>query len=651
MIIRIRVTIVLFLLTLLNGRAQILDCPENSSPNPNYCCGHDQNLNSSTNKIFYWGGNNNAADHTFCDLTHYQITNRPFMYYKSGDWMLVWNDQFNHYSTLDGSFYLPSTSMTFNTSVANNISSTPSSGLTRFMQDPSLIKINHNGNGKLQLFEKYDPDPNSLTPVYEHGFPSSIPPIHCDFGVGYVQTRMRFPDGLRIEADIKTYPMNTVDQWPSFWTYGDNGLELDIFEMPYNPDKSEAENNARQILTYHAKPFGAPLSSMSQDGDLNEEAVEHIFKDSGSNLLNLSTSFHTYRLIWDDWILQWRLDLERVHSVHRFYKWPTGMGNNKAKKRYRKFAIHSATDYSAHSDLYFINKHFPTYFKYNKPQDPVLIIFQNGLKADGSNPAPLSTNIDPNASMDMDYLKIWVKTDYCGQTRNVTGNNINISYQGQSAINQTFPEVTSHSHRCYLEAAGTVNFVPNNGVTIEWTQFGLFVATNEIAFQDGFSAHWGSNIFSFITIPCETSNNNRPADEPYDSLEVFGPDTIPYYHTNGEIDTTNYFSGGAGARIWSQATDDSFGIYNAATEASKSNEFLRNDIILKTNEGGFTLESIGSEITSVELLDCNASLVRRYSDPELRIFSVSKQGLAEGIYTCIIYTSVGIEVRKVWIWH
>lgn len=607
-------------------------CNANSAPNVNYCCGHDPEF--TVQSVFH------KVDGNFCDLGEFEMLKLTPVIYKDGDWMRIWSDDFNNYSKLDGSFFNAVSDNSYNTMISNDASTTPSSGQMKYMLDPGLVKVNQGGNGKLQLFENYNQSPSKLTPVYQWGEPTGQY-LHSDFNVGHVQTKFHFPDGLKIQAEIKTYPMTTPDQWPSFWTYGDNGLELDIFEM--------TTNNSTQIFTYHAKDYAS--SSITPSGILRSEGTTHTYFNVSSTSIipvDLSANFHTYGLVWDDWALVWVFDYAPVHRTNRFYKLNSNWSNSQIKKHYRALPVHSATDWSNHGGYFYLNKHFPTYIKNYaniRRQDAVVIIFNNGFQ----NHTPLATNIDPNASMDMDNLNIWVKAN-CSETRNITASNVNTPYLGLGAV--SWPYTTAHKGRNYLEAAGTLIFAAGNNFTVEPSQMGLFVATNEISFQDGFGVAELAEIFAFITIPCEKTWDNREIPtEPTPDPEIDEDDGTPYFHQNGDIDTEEINFQDIGGRKWNPTGNSSNGILNSTTETSKNNPLMNHDIVLKTEEDGFTLESSGSKITAVELLDSKGAVVLRNTLPSSNIYKISRQILAEGIYTCIIYTSVGVEIRKIWVFR
>lgn len=621
------------------------NCNQNSQPNPNYCCGHDPDLVPGLHQVFNWttGGINN-----FCDWAPYfdQQKNPTDVVLSTGDWLLIWNDDFDGYTKLDESFYCAVSQLAYNINDGGDAIAEPNPQFSQtvYMHDPDLIKINQGGNGKLQLFERYDPDPSRQYQLYNWGVPlyvldpnnpgAVIPrTMHADYAVGHLETKFHFPINCRIQGMIKRYPMNK-NQWPAFWTYGGpNTLELDIFEVRNNISSWPADYLS--ILTFHSAKWGNDHSQLGHEGV--------IWKPLPSQYNDLSADFHLYELIWTDWRTQWWFDHQPIRTINKYYKLYNDWSSNKRKKNYRRYGVQNQADFYSHSDQLFAKfRHYPGYDR--QTADPQVIIFNNQIDFNGPDHTLDPLNIYPSVSMDMDYLRVWIKAD-CSSHKEVNSENINVAYIGQASSTYSTYQ-TNWVKRNYLETGGNIHF---NNVSIDNTQIALIVATDEIKFGHGFVADAGSTVFAFISF-CEASADNNTSTRQED-LEP-EDDGSPYYGQNGEIDTTDLIAlenQQSGGRLHNQ--EQNHGILETSTDASVNNGYMTGELVIQTSESGLTIVCTGGELNAVEVYDSKAGMIYKESHPQHNSARITRELIPPGVYTIIMYTSTGTDVRKVCVFY
>jgi hypothetical protein len=127
------------LLFLLIIKIKSQNCTSNHSTLDDHCCGRDpefysiQYSNNEVHRMFY--GNSYPSQFSngngFCKSQFYDFIKDPSFNSISGDWLLVWEDDFN-YGLLDESFYrnsLPWANYDY--------------GFKNSVDDPSAIKFNN----------------------------------------------------------------------------------------------------------------------------------------------------------------------------------------------------------------------------------------------------------------------------------------------------------------------------------------------------------------------------------------------------------------------------------------------------------------------------------------------------------------------------
>jgi hypothetical protein len=564
---------------------------QNCNYNNNYCC-NTNNCNSNVNGCccgrdpeFYSNSYSDkevhkiSDDYGFCRLDDYDFINIPSFASIPGDWMVVWEDDFN-YGLLDESFYRNSLPW-----------SNYDEGFKNSVDDPSAIKFN---NGKLILQGYFDPDPNKKYLYYGKNIDNPSTECypcgyrHFDYVTGSISTKFMFPINARYQSSIKAHD-NADAIWSSFWLFGyhDPNLpacptvtmpnsssviktirytELDIFEIR-KADGSHYSNNYPNhtfFMTYHNTKYG-------YCGTRRREAL---VRYTGTQLTG---GFHQYDLIWDKWKIQWWFNGNIIHSVNRYYNMKNFWGNNLRKKYFRHLPINS------YNDMVNINGDkkvsFNTYFPYNNV--PMRIIFGFAPnKIDNTNIYLINPNsVGPNYSYQMDWLKVWIRAN-CNYTNTVYSLNYVYKDNNEAYIIETGRVIKTNS--------GTI-------LTLDWPSTyssgwgvtsAIFAATEEIEFNDGFGVENG-NLFAFPTY-CETSwdnrlmNNNNNIPMNYD----FNKDDIEFSYEENELE-------------------------NDTDEADLMNEKSEIQIYPNPSDGTLYLNDLSGKINSIEIYDVYDRLIYR----------------------------------------
>lgn len=340
-------------LTFTVAKASCQSClnPNKGCANPNsfvtcnYCCGHDPNFTAQSKS-------HTVLLKNFCDDSNYDKVTINSASSISGDWMMIWYDEFN-YGTLDQSFYRPDLKW-------GNID----------VMHPSSVIIPANiilSNGKLKQIATYNSDPSYTVSSYGTPYGSSTgcypcAPTHYDYQVGVFSTNMAFPINSRFHANVKIFP-NPKHTWPALWLRGDRGYEIDMFEMVDIDNTLSGGNflfddvNPEYSLkmSYHATQYGYPASSTYP---VKEEGVHY---DVGGDL---TTTFNNFDLIWDKWKIDWYFNSQIVHQTTRHYYIPSSWTNGQINKYYRANPI---------KDYNLMASKVGSSFMVNKTFQPVII--------------------------------------------------------------------------------------------------------------------------------------------------------------------------------------------------------------------------------------------------------------------------------------
>jgi hypothetical protein len=513
-------------------------------------CLHDPEIDSQTSSLVIPG---DCSTNTFCFQQYYDQV--PINSFSSigGDWMLIAYDEFNG-PGLDETFWF--NRMPWGNDDLDNGASTPS------IEIPQNISFS---NGKLKLRCNYD---GSV-----HDLPYLNPPytqnsIKRDYTSARISSKISLPIDSRYQMSSKMYPA-PLNVWSDFWLYGDRDQEIDIFEfgMEGSGDGSIDQSNVRSVMksTVHAKQWGNPSTTT-----LNEATDYFTYQQ-------LDQGTHQYDLIWDNWKTQFYFDGNVIRNLCKLYYCPSSWTQSYLNNHKRENPIHNYSDAVAHIGEHFAySQYFPSY------SAMTLLI---GVKV--INGAPQSVVSDPTNTMDVDYVKIWLRAN-CNGDINVSSLNF-IQGGGLPTAYEMGRKVTT-----------------NSSITIPNNDFGIFAATQEIALMDGFSALSGSTFSAFITV-CEGAWDQRAAN------------------SNAPNDTNKI-------KIKTTFTDNHF-------DSNGENSVLYQSYSIK-------IQSSQNEFTGYELYNSAGSLISKGSDNSTEI-NISKQNLSDGIYYVRLFKNNTFDVKKI----
>jgi hypothetical protein len=552
------------------------------------CCGRDPEffstsyLDKEVHKISLKNGIAYSDGNGFCRSDHYDFIKNPSFSSVPGDWMVVWEDDFN-YGVLDESFYR-------NSLPWQNYDG----GFKNSVDDPSAIKFN---NGKLILQGYYDPDPNKKylyygknlddpsTECYPCGF------RHFDYVTGNISTKFMFPINVRYQASIKAHD-NAESIWSAFWLFGHHDpnlppcptiyiphpnhpnpiaiktqryTEIDIFEIRKAPGSKYSDEypNHTFFMTYHNTKYGTCQQY---------RRYESLVRYTGTNLTG---GFHQYDLIWDHWKIQWWLNGNIIHSVNKFYNMKNYWGQNLREKNFRRIPINS------YNNMVNINGEkkvaFNVHFPYNNVPMRILFGFAPN-KIDTLNTYLIHPgSVGPNYSQQMDWLKVWVRAD-CNKINNVGSLNYLYKDNMEGYIIETGRIIKTNSGTA-LVLDWPSAYSAGWGITSA-----IFAATEEIEFNDGFGVENG-NLFAFPTY-CQTS---------WDHRMVEGSENIP---VNDDLDKDDF----------TYTFEDNLSV-NMDEETKKINGYAGISVSPNPSDGTFYLEDVSERTDAIEIYDVYGKLV------------------------------------------
>jgi len=465
---------------------------------------------------------------------------------------------------------------------------------------PSSIIVPENiilNNGKLKQIATYDNNPLNTHVAYGKPYGSSTscypcPPAHYDYQVGVFSTNMAFPINSRFHSNVKIFP-NPTRTWPALWLRGDRGYEIDMFEM-VDIDNTLAGGNFlfddahpeySLKMSYHATQYGYPESTTYP---VKEEGVHY---DVGGDLTN---TFNNFDLIWDKWKIDWYFNSQIVHQTTRHYYIPSSWTNGQIKKYYRANPIKDYPHMASHvGQSFMVNKNFPAG---NYPQR---LIFGIGLR-----PSVTPTDVGPNKTQEMENLTIWLRAN-CGAIKTI--NSSAFLFGPDNPTRSTY-----EMGRIVITNAGS-------NVKIPIDHYAIYAATESINLMDGFSVDLGGNFFGFMS-SCVTAWDHREIGLPEPEY------TFIEYLPNEEESDVNEFP-----------IDGSF---NSAT---------RHDVILINKENSFSLVCSSGTLYEVELYNMQGALIYSIYNNSTNEIEISKDMVAQGIYTAKTISPAGLNVKKLWI--
>lgn len=195
--------------------------------------------------------------------------------YEHGDWILVFEDEFNGDQIDRDKWY------------------TCEDGWNRVHGDELQYYRDENvsvSDGVLHLTAKEEPGQYSYWAFTEDGS-SYLESRLFQYTSGWVQTKAEYKYGL-IEARCKIPEGSGL--WPAFWLFG-NGYEIDVYEF-------EGQNPAECHFNVHKWDGESSI-------DCGNSAIEN---DS------FAEDFHIYSIEWDEFTITYRIDGDIKYQVTRY---------------------------------------------------------------------------------------------------------------------------------------------------------------------------------------------------------------------------------------------------------------------------------------------------------------------------------------------
>jgi hypothetical protein len=243
--------------------------------------------------------------------------------------------------------------------------------------------------------------------------------------------------------------------------------------------------------------------------------------------------------------------------------------------------MHNYQEASPHTgDKFGVLKYYPSH-------NPMRLILGYGIK----NGAP-SSLYTANNTMDVEYIKVWLRADCSVHKSFTTISNDWVGYDTWAGT--------------VYEMGETVTASAGNSVTIPAYHQGIFAATNEVALLDGFGAENGSVFSAFIT-SCQV-----PA---WDS-KVINPSPQNHNSSNDSIHTSN------------------------SLPSANSNV----DIIYSSEQ--INIKSKQNSIISYELFDAIGRFISSDLTNSLEV-TLNKNNYADGIYYIKLKKEEGCDVKKI----
>lgn len=560
-----------------------------SFPAENYCCGHDPEFKNSDGHHMPLAPHSGIQYKNFCSSNlHYVLEDKTGATSLSGDWFLVWDDQFN-YGLVDWSSY--------DTLIASVNVLPEGDGNVEQVYRAKNVSL---GNGKMVYTAYHHPNVNEKF-YYKDPADYITKYKHFDYSTGNTQTRIHFPSNAYHQASIRAAP-NPNKLWSAYWLYGggDPAMEIDMFEITggsvlsdgsgvYNGPSSNPSTSLK--MTYHYRLDG----NINNNSVSKEEGIHHTVDN------DLTQNFNLYGLIWDKWKIQWLFNNVTVHEAFKYYG-QKNWNNNKIQKQYRENPILNFDQYSDNKiDKVMRNRHFPLY-DWSYIPAPIITGF-----AVMKNPTP--ADVGPSKTMEVDFLKVWLRRSCQGVTY-VTQNNFVYDTQYWADIIVTGREIETVPGSNIHIRGGT--FAMNYS---EKQMDAIYAALDEIRFLDGFGVEDGANLWASIT-SCDQAWDMRLASTNQIKNEE---DSL--------IDNTD---------VVHMPTNDSYNINRDGIELIYSNSSIQ-------------INSSLGEIINLTFTDMKGATVFSTKNTGKHSFTINKEDFAPGMYTLKVQTTSNLDIKKVWI--
>lgn len=218
-----------------------------------------------------------AAQTNGCNLsTHSLIWNPQEVNYEHGDWVLVYEDEFNN-NTLDNSKWF-----------------TCGDGWLRIHGEELQVYLDENvilNNGVVSLVAKREPGRYKINTDI-----SDTTTRFFDYTSGWIQSKSSFQYGL---FEVRCRIPSGRGFWPAFWLYG-NDEEIDVFE--FDCEYTRKDNTCIHLFS----------------GD-----VRYSCHDDYNDGTSYDEDYHVYSLEWNECALIYRVD---GHVIRTFYRYTNTSG-------------------------------------------------------------------------------------------------------------------------------------------------------------------------------------------------------------------------------------------------------------------------------------------------------------------------------------
>lgn len=535
--------------------------------NPNYCIQSysDNNIN-------------------ICDKNHpsfdgpMHATAKPSI---PNGWQLIYNDDFD---ILDRGFW-------YSMQAGGNVQYADNSYGISMPQNSEVI------GGK--LVQKISRTPGAVYPsMYVGGVPKldafgNPMTIQSDYINGAITSVLAIPINSRIQGKIKVYGASEYT-WPAFWLFGDNLLEIDIFEIMATGAEYDDFAPGKILKTnVHRTLYGYP-ESINQPK--KSAGVMHY---TGQQL---SDNFHDYELIWDPYKIQWKFDGNLFYEDFRYfdcYSWST----NKVRKYWRRFPVYNPSDLYLYNDdhNYLINKYFPSNSEY-----AMNVMISGALTSNVVDPSAVSEIIQER--QETEKFAFWLRSN-CMSGVNIVQN---LNYYDYSN--------GGYSKSAY-ETGYSIQVVQHGAIELDGEQqHAIFAATHEIYITNEFTVNPGSYFLAHIT-ECEEATDNQRTLNSDSILEII--------NSEPEEDT---LIGGRFRNDFSQFKDE--------------NSFVS----LEVKYDKVKLQSIDQKIIGIELLDLSGKLLFKNDRVNSNEYLLSDLMLnTTGIYLLRVYGTQSVHLKKIWL--
>jgi beta-glucanase (GH16 family) len=326
--------------------------------------------------------------------------------FESGDWVLVFDDEFNNNQIDRSKWY-----------TAGGGWAREHGDELQYYKDENIVM----DNGMVKLTAKSEPGDYDVYRWDANGN-SYITQKHFDYTSGYLETKMKFEYGF---FEIRCKIPNGKGFWPAFWLYGvddieGTGPEIDIFEFGGDKPKDHAMN----LWVY--KPDG------------NRSACQ-TSRDYG---VDFSADFHTFSLEWDEFKMVYKVDgdIKRID--------------------YEALDMKSVglIDCQHHTDGYYtINPFYPN------PNKPSSVILNLAVSCKGCafGGPPNASTVFPSA-LEVDYIRIYKRKN---PTKDISICNFDFTNESSIITGKTIT-VGGTSCNSVIESGKSISLIATDCITL-----------------------------------------------------------------------------------------------------------------------------------------------------------------------------------------